>query len=186
MITKEKIERINELANKKKIVGLTEDETDEQLTLRVEYLQAVRKNFREQLDSITIVDDLQCNNKKGGSKMEKDSNKGVYGSAEDLGTKDKLEAGGEAAIYSDAEELAKTNAEDVHKFMADSDEDEQKKPQAKEKQSTKQELEGGVYGEAEVLGEKDKADGDCGEGIYSEGEELAKKNVEQEHDFMAD
>lgn len=64
MITKEKIERINELANKKKIAGLTEDEVDEQLTLRVEYLQAVRKNFREQLDSITIVDDPQCNNKK--------------------------------------------------------------------------------------------------------------------------
>lgn len=55
MITKEKIERINELANKKKIAGLTEDEVDEQLTLRVEYLQAVRKNFREQLDRKSVV-----------------------------------------------------------------------------------------------------------------------------------
>ncbi len=186
MITKEKIERINELASKKKIVGLTEDEADEQLTLRVEYLQAVRKNFREQLDSITIVDDPQCNNKKGGSKMEKDGNKGVYGSAEDLGAKDKLGAGGEAAIYSEAEELAKTNSEDVDKFMADPDGDDQKKPQAKKTQAAQQDLEGGVYEEAEILSEKDKADGDCGAGIYSEGEELAKKNIEQEHDFMAE
>lgn len=56
MITKEKIERINELARKKKTGTLTEEETDEQMTLRVEYLEAVRKNFREQLECIEIVD----------------------------------------------------------------------------------------------------------------------------------
>jgi Uncharacterized protein conserved in bacteria len=56
MITKEKIDRINELARKKKECGLTEDESDEQMTLRAEYLSAVRTNLRAQLDNIEIVD----------------------------------------------------------------------------------------------------------------------------------
>jgi len=63
MITKEKIERINTLANKKKTMGLTEEELDEQQSLRAEYIQAVRKNFRGQLDSIIIVDEPQCDKK---------------------------------------------------------------------------------------------------------------------------
>lgn len=57
MITKEKIERINELARIKKTGTLTEDEQDEQMTLRAEYIAAVRKNLREQLDVIEIVDE---------------------------------------------------------------------------------------------------------------------------------
>ena len=56
MMTKEKIERINELARKKKTGALTEEELDEQMTLRAEYLASVRKNLREQLDAIEIVD----------------------------------------------------------------------------------------------------------------------------------
>ena len=56
MMTKEKIERINELARKKKTGTLTEEEQDEQMTLRAEYLASVRKNLREQLDAIEIVD----------------------------------------------------------------------------------------------------------------------------------
>ena len=56
MITKEKIDRINELARKKKESGLTEDEADEQMTLRAEYLSAIRTNLRAQLDNIEIVD----------------------------------------------------------------------------------------------------------------------------------
>lgn len=56
MITKEKIDRINELARKKKECGLTEDESDEQMTLRAEYLSAVRTNLRAQLNNIEIVD----------------------------------------------------------------------------------------------------------------------------------
>ncbi|WP_243166176.1 DUF896 domain-containing protein [Acetobacterium fimetarium] len=56
MMTKEKIERINELARKKKTGTLTEEELDEQMTLRAEYLASVRKNLREQLDAIEIVD----------------------------------------------------------------------------------------------------------------------------------
>ncbi|MBC3898273.1 DUF896 domain-containing protein [Acetobacterium malicum] len=56
MITKEKIDRINELARKKKECGLSEDESDEQMTLRAEYLSAIRTNLRAQLDNIEIVD----------------------------------------------------------------------------------------------------------------------------------
>lgn len=55
-MTKEKIERINELARKKKTGILTDEELDEQMTLRAEYLASVRKNLREQLDAIEIVD----------------------------------------------------------------------------------------------------------------------------------
>jgi len=55
-MTQEQIERINELARKKKAGTLTEEERDEQMTLRAEYLTSVRKNLRQQLDAIEIVD----------------------------------------------------------------------------------------------------------------------------------
>lgn len=50
-----KIARINELYHKSKGVGLTEAEKKEQKKLRKEYLAAVRKNIRGQLDNITVV-----------------------------------------------------------------------------------------------------------------------------------
>ena len=53
---KDKIARINELAHKKKTVGLTEEETLEQAELRKEYLQAIRANFKQTLDSIEYKD----------------------------------------------------------------------------------------------------------------------------------
>lgn len=56
MLDQEKIERINQLANKKKTVGLTESETAEQQALRQEYLKAFRKSFRGQLDNIEWTD----------------------------------------------------------------------------------------------------------------------------------
>lgn len=40
-----KINRINELAKKSKVSMLTEDEKEEQRELRLEYLNAVKKNF---------------------------------------------------------------------------------------------------------------------------------------------
>lgn len=126
MITKEKIERINELARKKKTGILTEDEQDEQMTLRAEYLASVRKNFREQLDSIIIVDEPQCNNKyniKGENKMENDGKKGIYGEAEELGIKEKDDIIVEESSYSNAEELAKKNTEDQHDFMTGEDQE---------------------------------------------------------------
>ncbi|MGV8905039.1 MAG: DUF896 domain-containing protein [Acetobacterium sp.] len=74
MITKEKIERINELANKKKMMPLSEAELEEQQALRSEYLKAIRKNCRDQLDSIIIVDEPQTeiNNSDRENKIEKD------------------------------------------------------------------------------------------------------------------
>ncbi|MEG0377694.1 MAG: DUF896 domain-containing protein [Eubacterium sp.] len=57
MISKDKIERINALAKKKKAEGLTEDEHKEQQALRAEYIGAVRGNLKSQLDCIKIVDD---------------------------------------------------------------------------------------------------------------------------------
>lgn len=51
-----KIERINELAKKKKEVGLTPEETNEQANLRAEYLKGIRENFRQTLESIEYKD----------------------------------------------------------------------------------------------------------------------------------
>ena len=51
-----KIERINELAKKKKTVGLTEEELLEQKALREEYLASIRQNFRQTLESIEYKD----------------------------------------------------------------------------------------------------------------------------------
>ncbi|MGN0180947.1 MAG: DUF896 domain-containing protein [Candidatus Ornithomonoglobus sp.] len=54
---KAKIERINELARKSRTAeGLTDKEKTEQAALRKEYLAAVRKSFKAQLDNIEIVD----------------------------------------------------------------------------------------------------------------------------------
>ncbi len=52
----EKIDRINELARKAKSEGLTAEETEERRLLREEYLEAVRTNFRQTLESIKFVD----------------------------------------------------------------------------------------------------------------------------------
>lgn len=53
---KNKIARINELAKKSKTIGLTSEEKEEQKKLREEYLAAIRKSFKAQLDNIEIVD----------------------------------------------------------------------------------------------------------------------------------
>lgn len=50
----EQIERINELARKSKITGLTPEEKEEQKKLRAEYIASVRINLRTQLDNINI------------------------------------------------------------------------------------------------------------------------------------
>lgn len=48
------IARINELARKKKSVGLTPEEQEEQQKLRAEYIAAFRRNLRGQLETIKI------------------------------------------------------------------------------------------------------------------------------------
>jgi uncharacterized protein YnzC (UPF0291/DUF896 family) len=55
-ITKEMIDRINELAHKKKAEGLTAEEIEEQAALRKAYLEGFRTNLKAQLDNIEIVD----------------------------------------------------------------------------------------------------------------------------------
>ncbi len=51
---KEKIERINELARKKKTVGLTVEELEEQAVLRRQYLDEFRESVRGTLDQVYI------------------------------------------------------------------------------------------------------------------------------------
>ena len=51
---KEKIARINELAKKKKTVGLTEEETAEQAVLRAEYIKEFRAQFAQTLDNTVV------------------------------------------------------------------------------------------------------------------------------------
>lgn len=54
----ELIPKINALAHKKKSVGLTLAEQEEQNFLRGEYLKLIRAQVTAQLDSITVVDEL--------------------------------------------------------------------------------------------------------------------------------
>ena len=56
MISQEKLNRINELARKKKTTGLSEDEKQEQTLLRQEYLADFRSGFTQQIESIKVVD----------------------------------------------------------------------------------------------------------------------------------
>lgn len=59
MITQEMIERINELARKKKTVGLSEEEKAEQQVLYRKYIDAFKTNLKAQLDMIEIADDTK-------------------------------------------------------------------------------------------------------------------------------
>ena len=64
MITKELIERINQLARKQRSEGLTDEERAEQQKLRKSYLAGFRENMKNVLDQIEIVDvPLRDNNK---------------------------------------------------------------------------------------------------------------------------
>ncbi|MCE4047952.1 MULTISPECIES: DUF896 domain-containing protein [Bacillaceae] len=56
MISNEKLNRINELAKKKKEQGLTEAEAKEQTALRAEYLKTFRSNMLTTLEGVKIYD----------------------------------------------------------------------------------------------------------------------------------
>ena len=56
MITPELLARINELARKKRTIGLTEEELAEQKELYKIYLAAIRGQVTSLLESIEIVD----------------------------------------------------------------------------------------------------------------------------------
>ncbi|MBQ6847528.1 MAG: DUF896 domain-containing protein [Clostridia bacterium] len=55
-MTKEKIDRINELARKKKSMGLTEAEIEEQAILRWEYIESYKQSLVSQLENTYIVE----------------------------------------------------------------------------------------------------------------------------------
>ena len=56
-ISDEMIHEINALAHKSKTVGLTEEEKKRQQELRQEYLRIFRSGFKQQLQSIKVVDE---------------------------------------------------------------------------------------------------------------------------------
>ncbi|PLS34630.1 hypothetical protein CYV26_09340 [Carnobacterium maltaromaticum] len=57
MLEKNKMNRINELANKAKKEGLTITEQAEQKQLREEYLTAFRGGMRHHIEGMKVVDD---------------------------------------------------------------------------------------------------------------------------------
>ncbi|NEU29274.1 DUF896 domain-containing protein [bacterium LRH843] len=57
MLPKDKIARINELSKRAKTTGLTKKESEEQKALREEYIQTFRNSFKNQLHSVTVVDE---------------------------------------------------------------------------------------------------------------------------------
>jgi uncharacterized protein YnzC (UPF0291/DUF896 family) len=56
MLSKDKMQRINELSKKSKQTDLTQAEKAEQKKLREEYLQVFRKSFVQDLHGVTFVD----------------------------------------------------------------------------------------------------------------------------------
>lgn len=56
-MTQEKIQRINELYRKSQAEGLSEAEKKEQDLLHKEYIANVKKNLRNQLNNIDMVND---------------------------------------------------------------------------------------------------------------------------------
>ena len=54
VMEKEQIERINELARKKKSVGLTAEELEEQAALRAQYLREFRANMEATLQAVRV------------------------------------------------------------------------------------------------------------------------------------
>lgn len=57
MVTKEQINRINELARKSKSAGLTDDEKAEQAKLRRLYIDSFKESLVGQLENTYIVDE---------------------------------------------------------------------------------------------------------------------------------
>ena len=70
-MTQEKIQRINELYRKSQAEGLSEAEKKEQDLLRKEYIANVKKNLRNQLNNIDMVNDdgsVESLGEKSGNK----------------------------------------------------------------------------------------------------------------------
>lgn len=57
LLSKSKLDRINELSQLAKTSGLTKQQKDEQQALRKEYLNTFRSTFKNQLHSVKVVDE---------------------------------------------------------------------------------------------------------------------------------
>lgn len=66
-------ERINELANKSKTIGLSLSEKEEQKDLREEYIKRFRSSFKNTLLNTTVVDPM--GNDVTPDKLKKEQNK---------------------------------------------------------------------------------------------------------------
>ena len=73
MVTQAQIDRINELARKKKEVGLTEEEAKEQAILRREYIDGFKASLVSQLENTYIVEP-DGTKRKVGKKDENSNN----------------------------------------------------------------------------------------------------------------
>lgn len=56
MLAKHKIQRINQLAKKKRTAGLTEKEQQEHSSLQQEYLSDFRTSMKQQVEGLKVVD----------------------------------------------------------------------------------------------------------------------------------
>ncbi|MDD3026591.1 MAG: DUF896 domain-containing protein [Erysipelotrichaceae bacterium] len=57
MMDQKLIDRINELARKKKVSGLSDEELLEQQLLRQRYLEEFRAGFKQRLESVKVIDE---------------------------------------------------------------------------------------------------------------------------------
>ena len=73
-----KIDRINELARKKKTEGLTGAEKIEQERLREEYIEGYRRSIRHHIEGLKIVDE-QGNDITPAKLKEIQRQKGIHG-----------------------------------------------------------------------------------------------------------
>ena len=56
MLSAEKLNRLNELAKKKKLGTLTDDELKEQQVLREEYLVTFRESMKNTIENVRVID----------------------------------------------------------------------------------------------------------------------------------
>ena len=56
MLSKEKLNRINELSKKSKTTGLSIEEAKEQTSLRKEYLETFRSSMRDTIENVKVID----------------------------------------------------------------------------------------------------------------------------------
>ena len=56
MLTPEKLSRLNELAKKKKLGTITDEELKEQQALREEYLVTFRESMKNTIENVRVID----------------------------------------------------------------------------------------------------------------------------------